>query len=144
MKPVVQDILVEESDMTLPSDEPIIYFPIEIDDIVQEHEQEVFSSANTAINSDRFRNLLELAKAYNLEYCGIRSKPYWLNGLIKFNGNPQDENPEKFHFLTEDTAKEFEEIIKTQYADDLGNTRTVIPEGYGWWGSIDINPRCGF
>ena len=155
MKLVMDDVLADETAVedtstvsvaedTVPVEEPIIYFPTEIDGIVQEHKQEVFTSANAAINSERFHNLLEIAKAYNLEYCGISLKPSWLNDVSKFNGNPQDQNPEKFHFLTEAAAKEFEEIIKTQYADDLGNSRTVIPERYGWWGSIDIKPRCGF
>ncbi len=145
MKPVAEDVFVDDSVMVNaePVQEPIIEFPIVIDGIVQKETREVFTSVDAAINSDRFHRLLEIAKEYNLEYCGKREKPGWLDEYRVWTGNPQLDFPEKFGFIDEATATEFEKRVNSQYAENLGNTRTVIPERFGWWGSIDIHPRCG-
>ncbi|MDE0426462.1 MAG: hypothetical protein OXN25_16545 [Candidatus Poribacteria bacterium] len=133
MTPVMQDVLMDEpvSEDTSLVEQPIIHFPIEIDDIIQEETHEVFTSSNAAINSERFHQLLEVAKEYNLEYCGKRRK-----GVLPGDVDNQ------FDFVDKATAKEFAGKVNAEYAEHLNTTERIIPERFSWWGGVDLYPRC--
>ena len=132
LKPAMEKVVMVEPETPQPEKEPIIHFPVEIDGIVLEDETyEVFTVSDAAINSEQFHILLEVSKKYNLEYCGKREKaelPYHIDN--------------QFDFLDEVTANEFAEKVKSEYSEHLNTSRRVIPEKFGWWGGIDLYPRC--
>ncbi|MCY3742642.1 MAG: hypothetical protein OXH00_16635 [Candidatus Poribacteria bacterium] len=64
---------------------------------------DVFTSADGAINSEQFHNILEIAKAYNQEWCGKDEVP--------------DLSLDVFNFLDEISAEEFLEKIDKEYSE---------------------------
>ena len=48
----------------------------------------------------------------------------------------------QFDFVDKATAKEFAGKVNAEYAEHLNTTERIIPERFGWWGGIDLYPRC--
>lgn len=132
LKPAMEEVVIIEPDTPEPAKEPIIHFPVEIDGIVLEDETyEVFTLSDAAINSHQFHEVLEFSKNYNLEFCGKREKALPSGNLDNY-----------FDFLDEATANEFAEKVKSEYSEHLNTSKRVLPERFGWWGGIDLYPRC--
>lgn len=130
------DVVDMMTDITTPTEtavempEPIVYLTFEGETY------EVFTSADAAINSERFRMELQAAKEWNSNWCDKDGVPE----LDAYAGPA----PNAFEFLDEVLAEEFVQKINLEYSEHLRTSETVYPPHLeiSWWGFIEILPSC--